>query len=744
MIRLTLPAWLTTPKHRFPQAWKPVGEDEAGHELLNGDRNGSASGYAVVGRRYGEATAYERSSTYLRNVRTKTWIFAVVLIFLVGSTVLYRHEEWPKEGKKPEEAPPPSLKTRPWKEYKKMQGFYQGIGNLVGANEFVPENPFHGNPSGDVNDYNTPEDKRDSNSVIELRPYQPSLSEGPAAAKQAGIPRRRQCFLKDAAEGANNMPIPSIYAFEGVPQRAANPLYGSYKAIGLRDKICFERYGRYAPYGLGYETTHGGTGLGIHGDRNKTQPIWATGSDYIDWRDVDLGAAQQRCVERNRDRFAPLEGEHKEQHIGSLANLPSEELLPPTSNPTRIPRTAIVLRAWAGMDYTPALRLYLRSLVTELSLYSSGEYDVHLLIEVKDTKNYPIFTSSEAYDAALMEFVPQEFRSMATLWNQDLMRLVYPGPFAPHFAEHGSMYPAMRSMHFALQWFMVQRREYEFFWNWEMDIRYVGHWYELLDKVTDFARKQRSGGGGRNRLLWDRSARFYVPALWGDDYRRMVEDADRRSPDADGTTGHSDDQEADYISLNPIFDPEGTLWNRRNDVSGWPTDQPIPERRSSIVVAARFSRRLLLIMHNETWVQRHSMGSEMFPASIALHHGLKAVFAPHPVYMERDWQADFTEKVLNGGGPGKWSGGSQDSVFGEGPHGFEDGLKESSYYYDSFWAGLLWRRWLGYKEREMESWEAEKGQGVGGEEAEWGPWGGRMCLRSMLFHPVKHDVGEVR
>ncbi|KPI35225.1 uncharacterized protein AB675_3728 [Cyphellophora attinorum] len=673
------------------------------------------SGYAVATRRYGEATAYERSSTYLRNVRAKTWVFAVVLILLVGSTVVFRHEKPPEEENKPNEPAPPSLKTRPWKEFNKLQGFYQGIGNLVGANDFVPENPFIGSATSDSKDNNAPEDKRERGLPLELRPYRPQLKEDPAAAKEAGV-----------------------------PQHAANPLYGSYKAIGLRDDICFERYGRYAHYGLGYETSHGGTGLGMHGDRNQTQAIWATGSGYIDWREVDLGVAQQRCVERNQERFAPSTGEQQDRHVGSLVDLPDEQPSSPTTNPSHIPRTALVLRAWAGMEYTPALRLYLRSLVTELSLYSSGEYDVHLLIEVKDTKNYPIFTSREAYDAALAEFVPQEFRSMATLWSQDLMRLVYPGPFEPHFAEHGSMYPAMRSMHFALQWFMVQRREYEYFWNWEMDIRYVGHWYELLEGVVEFARKQRSGGGGRNRLLWDRSARFYVPALWEDDYGKMVEDADRRSPDADGTAGHSDDQEADYISLNPIFDPEGTLWNRRNDVSGWSTDQPIPERRSSIVVAARFSRRLLLIMHNETWVQRHSMGSEMFPVSVALHHGLKAVFAPHPVYMERDWPAEFTEGVLNGGGPGKWSGGFEDSVFGEGPHGFEDGLKESSYYYDSFWAGLLWRRWLGYKEREMESWEAEKGEGVGGEDAEWGAWGGRMCLRSMLFHPVKHDVGEVR
>ena len=47
------------------------------------------------------------------------------------------------------------------------------------------------------------------------------------------------------------------------------------------------------------------------------------------------------------------------------------------------------------------------------------------------------------------------------------------------------------------------------------------------------------------------------------------------------------------------------------------------------------------------------MASEMFPASMYLRHGLKAVFAPHTVYMERDWPAEFAEEVFKGGRNGQ-------------------------------------------------------------------------------------------
>lgn len=616
----------------------------------------------------------------------------------------------------------------------RLNGYYQGISKLVRPEQFLPENfnATHDGGEGSSSTEVTSPDHADlqgstseQSSGVKLVPYQSHIKSTPPA-ENAKLSPVQQCFLKND----NKIPAPWIYAFEGVPQHSAEPLFGSYGVLGLRNDACFDRYGRYGPYGLGYASDTGGSGLGLHGDRSLTDPIWKT-SGHIDWRSVDLGAAQRQCYQRNKARFTPVRQSDYHDHVGSLAEFPDNDWQQSPahdSNRSTISRKAVVLRAWGGLEYTPGIKLYIRSLVNELSLHSGGEYDVHLLVEVKDGHK-PIWTSKAAYDEVLAELVPKEFRSMATLWSQELMKLIYPGPFEPQFEFHGSMYPAMRSMHFALQWFMVQHPEYEYFWNWEMDIRYIGHWYELFDSVSTWAKSQLRDD------LWARNARYYIPALYKDwnafvrdTKQRIPEDIDHSGPGREQTAGSG--EEADLITFNPIFDPTNTLWNRRLDVSGYDTSLPIPPRRTSIIVAARFSRRLLLVMHNETYIQRHSMASEMFPPSMCLHHGLKAVFAPHPVYMERDWPAKYAEEVFNGG-PGSQTGLFEDSVFGVGPKETYHALKETTYYYDSVFAGEYWRRWMGHKEKS-----------VGGAKDELRK-GGRMCLRSTLLHPVKWDVGPI-
>ena len=66
-----------------------------------------------------------------------------------------------------------------------------------------------------------------------------------------------------------------------------------------------------------------------------------------------------------------------------------------------------------------------------------------------------------------------------------------------------------------------------------------------------------------------------------------------------------------------------------------------------------------------------------------------------------------------------------DSPFGGGEHN----LLGSSFYYNSGFAGALWRRWFGYRE-----------SGEGGTKAEV-QGSGRLCIRSTLFHPIKKERG---
>lgn len=571
---------------------------------------------------------------------------------------------------------------------------------------------------------------------FKLVPYMPQFADTPAT-NTGSLPAKEECFLM-----ADDTTIaPSIYAIEGVPQHSVSPIFGSYDLLNLRKDVCFERYGRYGSYGLGYSADKGGSGLGLHGDNSLADTVWSTAGP-IDWSVVDLGDAQRRCRDRNHKRYAPVKTDQNESNR-SMTEFPEidwQKYHNQAGNDSVIPRKAVVLRGWTGLEYLPGLKLYIRSLVNELSLQSGGEYDIHLLVEVKD-KNRTFWESKPVYDDILAEYVPAEFRAMTTLWSQELMEIMYPGPFEPQFRDHGSMYPAMRSMHFALQWFMLQHPEYEYIWNWEMDLRYIGHWYELFDSVGKWAKKQP-----RNHL-WARNARYFISGLF-DNWEAFTQDTEQRTPNditddprfkPNPTPGEDthDEEEADFITLNPIFNPAETLWNRREDVTGYDTNLPIPERRAAIVAASRFSRRLLLAMHYENSQNRHSMGSEMFPTSMALHHGLKAVYVPHPVYLERDWNSTYASSIFNGGPEGA-TDGFEDSVFGVGPLGGYTALAQSTYYYEAQFAEFLWWRWLGYRDYRYDE---------GGAEDELkGGWlrkrKGRMCLRSVLLHPIKYDEGR--
>jgi hypothetical protein len=126
----------------------------------------------------------------------------------------------------------------------------------------------------------------------------------------------------------------------------------------------------------------------------------------------------------------------------------------------------------------------------------------------------------------------------------------------------------------------------------------------------------------------------------------------------------------------------------------------------------------------------------MWAATAALHHGYKAVFVPHPMFVDREWPTTYLASVMNAGRNGA-TGGSRTSVFGEREHN----LLGMTWYYNAGFAPNIWKRWLGLKvnneggeEFELVTDEGRDGKGVngmrGGE--------GRMCLPPMLIHPVKN------
>lgn len=494
------------------------------------------------------------------------------------------------------------------------------------------------------------------------------------------------------------------------------PLLGSFEEIGIDTKICYDRVNRFDAYGLNMASRLGGLAETPRGDSSGEHAAGNYNFKKIRWANV-----QDACINKNADALS------------------------------KIPRSAFIIRTWHTFKYKPYHTLMLRALINELSLRSGGQIYVHFLIHVQD-ESLPIWASQTVYDDTLRNALPAEFGGMGTLWSVPQMRLIYPGPLNDTIVNFsgGDVYQAYRSLHFPLQYFASEHTQFDFFWQWEMDMRVTGHYGELIEKISKWADAQ-----SRDHL-WERSARFFIPALYENNYTLFAEAIKKDTVDA-GMKPISGPQLpaasllripkqppategkdfADLITFSPLFNPEYTAWAFHDDITGYSAVER-PPTRAALITASRMSRRLLLLMHQETYSKRHTMFPEMFPASISLHYGLKAVYAPIPTYFDRDWPAQHADDIFNnarirdpdsvaagmdhGNGHFHGEGGS---VFGPGEHVF----RGATWYSNAGFAQALWRRWLATTgDEEDVRWELGEGNG-------------RMCLPMMILHPVKDDAG---
>ncbi|KAK3359124.1 hypothetical protein B0T25DRAFT_87300 [Lasiosphaeria hispida] len=630
-----------------------------------------------------------------------------------------------------------------WLKYKHLGGYFTGLKALVPLRNYTPEYPR--------------EQGQDSPFPLAVSyaglptpaPYipQPDYKSSKYTARYHEV---KTCYL----DKEETVPAPDLYAYAGVVQGQPESVIGSHNLLGIRDDVCFDRFGRYGPYGFGYEFYEGGLDVGMDTEQAGSHVVWEK-TGKINYNSMDWGDAQKRCYDSNQKRFS--EGEDSDPPTRASGDL--EKVL----------RTAIVVRTYVGFQWTPHVILNFRALISELSLRSGAEYAVHFLLHVRDD-DAPIWADGSIAQRVLDENVPPEFHTICTLWSEAQMRLLYPGNFGDSFSDpsNADIHGVYRSAHLPLQHFAMTHPQHAHFWNWEMDMRWLGNYYELFDRLGIWARQQ-------SRIeMWERSERYYIPRHHGSwaDFTAFVHNetltSGRRpvlgpalypgrvplraeqlgqhtlptscTASADGTVSPDCGvgEDADLITLNPLFDTDESGWIFAEDVTGYDTTLPVPPRRCAIVTASRLSRRLLLAMHEETWAMRHAMFSEMFPASMALHHGMKAVYAPHPVYLDREWEIEAVDRAFNGGRDHGASGrGSPFDLENEHNH------KGTSWYYHSEFAGLLWRRWLGYAQRDGRGEDGGRsGAGTlrgGRAEEEREEGSGRLCLRSVLVHPIKWE-----
>jgi hypothetical protein len=192
--------------------------------------------------------------------------------------------------------------------------------------------------------------------------------------------------------------------------------------MGLDAWVCADRYARLGPYGYGEGLTQA-----VPGFHQPSSVNW----DAVNWK-----LLEQQCLERNADRF-----KSSPEAIGPRRSVPSpssNDPSPPRNNrrgpvdisvqsgPQPRARSAIVLRAWHNMEWTDNHKQYVRSLIMELSLHTGAEFEIFLLVHVKDD-NYPVHTNDESVARRVKEaFIPPEFRDLAVLFNDRLLELWYP------------------------------------------------------------------------------------------------------------------------------------------------------------------------------------------------------------------------------------------------------------------------------------------------------------------------------
>lgn len=329
-----------------------------------------------------------------------------------------------------EKSPP---KPPTWESFPFLKRYHGGIRTLVPKEANIPEYPHD---EGEVRDPTN----NTSVSNQETKPLPKSVVFDPYSKAGGDDPDKHECFL----DPHDTIRIPKVHHYSGVVQGFPDAVMGSHKVLGLRDDICFERFGRLGPYGYGYSVKRGGTGAGLHGDREGADDLWADLDSIpeVDYSDISWAKVQAVCATKNAGRFRPVEkvgedlflsshtGQEHDLQKGKDTSEPAIVEDDPTvtkRDPVEVPagtngtvaqpeqtekevallpRTAVLIRTWWDYQYKTEDIIYLRSLITELSLLSGGEFTVHFLIHVRDD-NAPIWQIRRStIESSRMHFQP--------------------------------------------------------------------------------------------------------------------------------------------------------------------------------------------------------------------------------------------------------------------------------------------------------------------------------------------------
>lgn len=464
----------------------------------------------------------------------------------------------------------------------------------------------------------------------------------------------------------------------------------------------------------------------------------ATAPSNVIWEDVNWGKLQKKCIMRNQDRYENVTALNQDiafryaeyadiRGVDETLYFPkdhdqSKRKRNAQERPKNKTRTAIVFEVQESREWTLDTTQYVRSMIMELSLHTGGEYEVLILIEVSDDSE-PIFNNPGVYHKIIERSVPREFREISFLFNRKLMKHWYPKVPRKTSDDFSS------NAYAPLQLLSLSRPDLEFFWLMDVDARYTGHHYDHLETISAWSKAQS------REVLWELSSQLYMREIhksWKDfasKVRSLARKATIRGPlrakgiepvgpqppmMLSGKDRWGIGEEADLITLGPVFDPKGSSFQGKADIANYPegAGNP-PQRATAFSTITRTSKRLLRAMHHGQLTLGTHMPPTLFPASTALHHGLKVVAFPLPIFLDATVSPEQIEAEFN---HPDWGRHTYDT-----PYKYADFWRRMTFAISvdelPTFADELYKRWLGYDPKQTRG----------------------LCLPGLLLRPV-HGV----
>ncbi|KFA76506.1 hypothetical protein S40288_01515 [Stachybotrys chartarum IBT 40288] len=498
--------------------------------------------------------------------------------------------------------------------------------------------------------------KKDGNRMSNRKPMRPLLPRAPCTGPRGQL--ISDLFSESPDDELQYADLNASYPV---------PFMGSQLEMGL-DLSWMTADGRYGPYGYGEESTSY--------TRSK-----------VDWDAIDWGKLQDECYESNAHRFpkslpSVRIGERTRFTLRKhsyIVHSPSYDVFKDTR------RTAIILRSFEGFEYKPEHMWSIRSIITEASLRTGGEYAVVMMVNVKN-KGLEVFESQEKYDQAFeMLKIPPELRSITILWDEQLLESWY-----PDLADHSTRWQVNQP----LQLFALHHPEFDHYWQVEMDQRFLGDAGRYLDSVADFARYEP-----RKQAL-ERATYPFSDEVYGT-YANLTRAIDVRNKGKSRAWGpvrvpeitpigplppferpEQDDfwwgvgEDADIIVTSFCADVLETSWEYVGYIEGFEQGIFTPRWWCPPAIM-RSSRTLLLTVHKAQLERGLSLPGEAILPSFALWHGLKLSYPPQPAYMHAHDEATADVDDETSRAPAHWRHKGRKPWFGDTPAHSRDGTSRA-------------------------------------------------------------------